>query len=241
MNVPRRRTAGLVALGLWAVTAAACGWRDVRATVTFRQAHGLREGQSLVYNGVRAGEITGVTLDPGGRALVRVRIPRRYRKTLYREADYSVGRPGGVFDTSGERQITVTDRPGPRTPLEDGVVIEGREPLLGLLLDGVRDAAAIAWDQTRELGRKLADEAAATEAGRRLKEAMRRLEDALARGEAALAPQIEGLRQYAEAYRDDLRSRGHEREAEEFWAEFERWYTRMRSLPTSPAPPAAVR
>lgn len=212
-----------------ALIVGACGWRDVTVTITFRDARGLRAGQPLVYNGVKAGEVSAIGLDPSGRARVDVAVPSRYREVLYLEADYAISKPGGLLDTSGERQIEVGDRPGPRTPLKDGAVIQGREPLLDLLVQGARDVAVVAWEETQKLGQRLADEIAASEAGRRLGQEMRRLNEHVSAGGADLPARLEAARRQAEAYREELLRLGRGQEAQAFWDRFERWYSEMRA------------
>lgn len=207
----------------------ACGWRDVTVTITFKDARGLRAGQPLVYNGVKAGEVSAIGLDPTGRARVDVAVPSRYREVLYLEADYAISKPGGLLDTSGERQIEVRDRPGPRTPLKDGAVIQGREPLLDLLVQGARDAAVVAWEETQKLGQRLADEIATSETGRRLAEEMRRLGERISAGSADVPAGLENARRQAEAYRDELLRLGRGEDAQAFWDRFERWYAEMRA------------
>lgn len=220
---------GIGSAVILALVVGACGWRDVTVTITFKDARGLRAGQPLVYNGVKAGEVSAIGLDPSGRARVDVAVPSRYREVLYLEADYAISSPGGLLDTSGERQIEVGDRPGPRTPLKDGAVIQGREPLLDLLVRGARDAAVVAWEETQKLGQLVADEIATSESGRRLAEEMRRLGERVATGGADVAPGLEKARRQAEAYRDELLRLGRGEDAQAFWGRFERWCSDMRT------------
>lgn len=89
-------------------------------TLHFHDAHGLKERAPIVYAGATAGTVVSVT--PAGNG-VDAKIRVVHDTPLYREARYFVETVGG------KAQITVRDVPGSRTPVRDGEVFDGAEPL----------------------------------------------------------------------------------------------------------------
>lgn len=126
-------TRGLVAIVLVLLASVACA-RSLDFTITYREARGLRPEQPIVYKGLVVGKVRAVDLEPGGTVLVRCRIDPQYRAALYREARFSIEKTGGFLDTSGDRQIVVTDAGSVRTPLQPDDVLAGSEGFLDHLL-----------------------------------------------------------------------------------------------------------
>lgn len=108
----RPRVHGLVALALLAGLLTACSAvrRELNFTVVFRDAKNLCPGQFLVLRGVRVGEVSAVDLAEGDQVPVAVRAYKEFRETLCAEPALAIEKPGGAFDISGERQVTVARR-----------------------------------------------------------------------------------------------------------------------------------
>jgi ABC-type transporter Mla subunit MlaD len=206
--------------------------------LTFRDASGLRPGQFLVYHGVRAGEVEDVALDPGGRVKIDVRVFPEFRDRVYREAAFSIEKPGGILDISGERQITMIDRPGPKTPIERGAIISGQDSIFADLIDRTAAAARDAWEAARRAGEKMAEDFAQTPAGRDLSNAMKDFSEKTAGAASQAGASLDEIKRQAELYREQLLREGREAEAERFSRSFGEWYEQARSAvqPATPAP-----
>jgi len=230
----------LLALALVSVVLSCSGGEGpLEFTVTFEDAQGLQPGQFVVYNGIRVGEVREVDLDASGRVVVLVRAYDKYRDALYREAEFVIEKPGGMIDVSGERQITVNDRSRPRTPIENGDVIEGTDgwvdSALGRLGDLVQGAG--------EYGRAVWDKARAYATSPQAQELYRSLEDAAAR---AREVGVEGYRTFMEetypeleakalAFKNWLVEQGRLEEAKQFWNDFVEWSKRLLGSTEEPA------
>ena len=126
---------------------ACCGNRDaLDFTLTFKDAKNLQPGQFLVYKGIRVGEVKAVELDAGGGVKVNVEVDHEHRAVVYREASFTIEKPNGLTDLSGERQITMEDSGSSRTPVLQGDVLKGSEGLLDRITGTVKDVTTSAVD-----------------------------------------------------------------------------------------------
>ena len=151
----RRPVRPVLLLFLLVLALAGCGWFGLDFVVTFRDARGLQPGQALVYKGVRIGEVRSVDIEPSGAVRVGVRVSRQYRDGVCREAAFVIESPRGWLDTSGVRQITVSDRGGSRTPIRSGDVLQGSDGLLDELLGQAKAVGAMAMETAQRVGQEL--------------------------------------------------------------------------------------
>jgi len=236
----RLRVDGLVALAVLAGLLTACPPRERNFTIVFRDAKNLRPGQFLVLKGVRVGEVTAVDLAAGDQVKVSVRAYKEFRETLCAESAFTIEKPGGMLDISGERQVTVSRRDSSCTPIRPAAVLKGDDSWLDAATEAARGLAAGAWTRARELAEKGAKEFERTPAGRDLGRAMR----GFGPGQGAAddpASRLEAIRRQAVAQREQLEREGRSAEAKAVWDRFEAWYTEARkTLPAaSPAPGGA--
>lgn len=129
----------LVLIALVAVVAAAgigiFGWkfaerhRSLDFTIVFDDAKNLREGQFVVYNGVRIGTVTDVRLGDDRKVTVAVAIDPEHRAKVYSEAIYTIESPT-LINVSGEKQVTMKDVGAARTRIEKGAMIQGTNGFL---------------------------------------------------------------------------------------------------------------
>lgn len=108
-------------------------YRDLEFTIRFDDAKQLKPGQPIVYQGVRIGEVADVTLD-GAQVSVAVSINSEYSSRVYQEAIFEIEAPSVI---SAERQVTVHDRSGSRTPILQGSIVQGTE---GFFIDVLKKA-----------------------------------------------------------------------------------------------------
>lgn len=227
---PRRR--GWLGFALLALACQA----GLTFTVTFDEVGGLEAGDAVVYKGRQIGEVGEVAFPRGGSVEVELAIDHEYRHTLYREAQFALERT-----VTGGHRIVVYDTEGPRTPIEGGEVLRGRQGPLEELVGKVGD-----------LGRDLV-----TEGAERLNEQIDSLRQWLRESESEDPPSttedetdlLERIGDYADRVatmsrqqlerfreeelpelerravelRDWLREQGRNADAERFWRDFRDW------------------
>ncbi len=219
-------------------------------TITYENAEGLRPGQFLVYHGVRVGEVTAVSLEESGAVRIEARAFKEHRDRLYREAEYVIAKPGGLLDLSGEKQITVNDRAGERTPVQTGDVIAGTEGILGRIVSRAQDAGKRAVEagmdaletgkEAFETGKSLATELSrlAEDIGSRpevrdLRKAMEEVAEQAGRLTAEEYREfrrktVPGIREEARKHKGRLEREGRIDEAKRFWEAFTKWVEEVR-------------
>lgn len=219
----------------FALVALACQ-AGLTFTVTFDEVGGLEAGDAVVYKGRQIGEVGDVTFTRAGAVEVELEIDREYRHTLYREAQFALERT-----VTGGHRIVVYDTEGPRTPLEGGEVLRGRQGSLGELMGKVRD---LGRDLVTEGAERLNEQLDAWR--QRLRESEGTEPDATEEEEADLLERVgdyadrvatmsrEQLERFrreelpelerrAAELRDWLREQGRNADAERFWRDFRDW------------------
>lgn len=169
----------------------------LRFTLSYEHAHGLQAEAPVAYKGLTIGQVREVRLDPSGAVLADVRIEAKFKDSVYREADYVI-EPG----PDGRRLVALKDVDGPRTPVQPGEVVRGREALgdqAGRLLDRFgREAMRAVQTAGSQMGQAL--DQAVQEAGREfdrageeLRRAQREAEEARQRALREQPPPATGL------------------------------------------------
>lgn len=213
----------------------ACGAR-LTFTVTFDEVGGLEAGDAVVYEGRQIGEVGDVTFTRAGAVEVELEIDREYRHTVYREAQFALERT-----VTGGHRIVVYDTEGPRTPLEGGEVLRGRQGSLGELMGKVRDLGrdlvtegAERLNEQLDAWRQRLRESEATEPDTTEDEEtdlLERVGDYADRVASMSREQLQRFRREelpelerrAAELRDWLRERGRNADAERFWRDFRAW------------------
>lgn len=231
------RVQGLLAVVFPLVLLAACSVvrRELNFNLVFQDVRNLRPGQFLVLKGVRVGEVTTVDLADGAQVRVGVRVYRQFRETLCEEWAFTIEKPGGALDISGERQVTVSRRADRCTQIKPGAELKGQDSWLDAAVDAARAMAAGAWTKARALADKATTEFAETPAGRDLAKAMREFGGSEPLADTAAA-RLEAIRKQAEAQRAELERAGRAPEAMAVWERFEAWYEEAKK--TLPGPGA---
>jgi hypothetical protein len=206
-------------------------WGGLTFTVVFKDARGLTAGDPVVYRGVKIGAVRSVDVTTDGPVNVGVLIHRKHRETVYREARFVIEEAKENGARQNGRQITVKDRRGDRTSVEEGDVIEGSEAGLAELLRSLEEAGKDVLAAAKRLAEKLADcveEACESPEAERFREDMRdfmRDADKTAREEwdRFRRDRLPALRERAERFREKLKEEGKLERAERFWDDFTRW------------------
>jgi hypothetical protein len=233
-SLPATTRGPSIALGwvlLPVLALAGCGWFGLDFVVTFRDAKGLQPGQAVVYKGIRVGEVRSIDIESSGTVRVGVRVSRQYRESVCREAVFLIENPRGWLDTSGERQITVTDRGGSRTPIGEGDVIEGSDGLLDQLLGQAKAVGAVAFEAAQKIGQELSaslQAAASSPEAQQLGAELQRYGAEAARlsregYEKFRREQLPRLKEEAKRLEKHLEEAGKSEEARKLREDFERW------------------
>jgi hypothetical protein len=212
-------------------------WGGLSFTVVFKDARGLEVGDPVVYRGVKIGAVRSVDVAADGPVRVGVLIQRKHRETVYREARYVIEEAKEHGARENGRQLTMKDRRGERTPIEEGDVIEGGEAGLSEILRSLEEAGKDALDSAKRLADKLADcveeacESPEAERFRKDVDDFMRDADKAAREEWGRFRQerLPALRERAERLRDKWRREGKLDRAEKFWKDFTRWLDEIDS------------
>ncbi len=124
----------LVLIALVAIVATAgigiFGWkfaerhRSFDFTLVFEDAKNLHEGQFVVYNGVRIGNVTDVRLGDDRKIAVTVAIDPEHRDKVYSEAIFVIESPT-LLNVSGEKQVTMKDIGTARTKIDAASIVRG--------------------------------------------------------------------------------------------------------------------
>lgn len=100
--------------------------RDLRFTLTFKNAKNLQPGQFVAYQGTTIGQVTSIDRDSSGLTKVDVTISEKYRSQIYEEASFTIENLE-LLNTSEKYQVVMTDRGNRRTPMQPSAVIAGNE------------------------------------------------------------------------------------------------------------------
>ena len=191
----------------------------------------------MTYKDIKIGEVTSVDLDSSGNVKVTVSIQSKYQDQIYKEAWFSVDKPGGMLDLSGERVVAVEDRNvAEKTPIEDGAIIDG--------YDGWTDQLPERLDQLGDLTKEAAASLRGTlneamESYRNSPEAQAFVESmkdfagkagSMAQEEFQnfARDQMPKIEEKARSLREKLDEEGKSKKAKEFWERFQKWKESLR-------------
>jgi ABC-type transporter Mla subunit MlaD len=217
---------------------------SLRFKVAFEANPKLDKGDPVVFKGIEIGKVSGVDLDREGRVVASVVIEPEYREVVTLEADYRVGRVGGLDGLRGERELAVIDRGG-ATPVADGAVVVGSEGELSDRIEQVKEGLAEAWDRAGSLAdsiKKRFEDAASSEEAEKLGESLQQLaEDARERGQEGWKQlrdeEVPKLKEEARRLREQLEKEGDREAADKLWEELTTWLDSLEPAPTQPAEP----
>ena len=217
--------------------AQSCGQsnKPVEFAIKFNDANGLRTGQFVVYKGLRIGEVTNVSLERDT-VFAAVRIATEHKEMVYREAKFSIDKPGGFTDMSGERQITMDDRGSTKTPVVQGDFVDGYNGFFDDMASKAKSFAQSAWETAKILKDKAAkfvEELQASPEGQQLKKSVEEYADKaqnLAKDQyhKFRDEQLPKLQAEAEKLKQDLEKSGKTEEAKKLWDRFEDWASQAK-------------
>lgn len=233
----------LFVTGLMLAVAACSGGNDALTfTIVFDEAQNLKTGQAVTYKDIKIGEVTSVDLGSSGNVKVKVSIPSKYRDQIYKEAWFSVEKPGGMLDLSGERVVAVEDRNVlEKTPIENDDVIDGYDGWTDQLPERLDQFGDLTEEATSSIEQTLND---ALESYRNSPEAQALVEEMedLARQAGSMAKeefqdfardQMPKIEEKARSLRKKLEQDGRSKKAKEFWDRYQEWKESVQTPDTS--------
>jgi hypothetical protein len=223
----------LFVAGLMLAVGACGGGNDALTfTIVFDEAQNLKTGQAVTYKDIKIGEVTAVDLGSSGNVKVTVSIQPKYRDQIYKEAWFSVEKPGGMLDLSGERVVAVEDRNVPETtPIENGAVIDGYDGWTDQLPERLDQLGDLTEEAASSLEQTLND---ALESYRNSPEAQALVEEMkdFAGKAGSMAEeefqdfareQLPKLEEQARSLKEKLEKEGQKEKAKELWERFKKW------------------
>ncbi|MBF0476115.1 MAG: MCE family protein [Deltaproteobacteria bacterium] len=108
---------------------------DVTLTVAFKSVEGLREGDTVLFDGLPIGLVNRITYNQQGRFEVAVRIKNEFRAALIESSRFYVGDNPG---TPGQRALIMANLNQGGRPLDTAKVIEGTTQLSVIIEKGQR-------------------------------------------------------------------------------------------------------
>jgi preprotein translocase subunit YajC len=185
---------------------------EVKATVVFDRAEGLRKGDPIIADGAPIGVVTKITHLDGNDA-VSIRIDRQHRRDVVGDSLFAIDR----------HRVVVTNTFAVGSPIADGDVLRARRDGVSSWL--ARHAAAVqpliakvkraADDEIDKLDEKHFDEELAA-----LKS---KVPDWKAEGADALDHRLGALKARVAEIEDDLRRSNHAEEARKLKEKFDKW------------------
>jgi hypothetical protein len=211
-------------------------------TIVFDEAQNLKAGQAVTYKDIEIGEVNSVDLGSSGNVKVKVSIQPKYRDQIYKEAWFSVEKPGGMLDLSGERVVAVDDRNvAEKTPIEDGAIIDGYDGWTDQLPERLDRLGDLTTEAASSLRGTLND---AMESYRNSPEAQAFVESMKDFAEKAgsmaqeefqnfARDQMPKIEEKARSLREKLKGEGKSEKAKEFWERFQKWKESLRESDSS--------
>lgn len=224
---------------------AGCEQKPLEFKVSFADASGVKAGQAVSYRGQKIGEVRKVDVE-SGKIVVTLAVDPDKRKVVSRESRFSLARPGGVLDRSGEKQVVVKDPEKGSTPIKPGEEIAGeptlyergvaqaREAVENLPATGVKLYTTLS-DYTSRAKQRWQQFKETPEGKEYLTMLERNTKELVSKGkeqvEVFRRDQLPVLREKAARMRDRMIELGKTKEAQEFWKEFLDW-SKSSSAPT---------
>lgn len=217
------------------------GPEPLHFSVSFAAGEDIAKGRRVVYRGVEIGKVEEVRFGEGG-VLVRLAVEGKHRDAFYREMRFTIDRREGVKGWLGERQVTVTDVEGTRTPIAEGSEVAGYDPLKKDWQAQAEEAGKAALEAAKSGAAKLQEWArdfSSSPETKRFADSLRVYSEKASKAAKKQYDQLERdelphLIQNAKRLKADLEKEGRAEDAKKFWDGFSRW---LADTETAPAPP----
>lgn len=207
----------LLAAGVWLGARYLAHRGDVRATIIFRSAEGLRAGDTVVEGDAAVGKVTRVShLD--GQDAVSIRIGRKHRRAVVNDSFFAIE----------DHRLVVTNGLAVGAPIEDGAVLHAKEDRLSLWL--ARNGAKVQpfLDKLVHAADRKLDEVDADHIEAALDRWKDEAPDWKKQGSDALEKNLTSIRKRVDAIEEDLKHSNRAGEARALKERFDRWVDEVR-------------
>ena len=182
---------------------------EIKATVVFRDAHGLKRGDPVTENGVVIGRVTNVgTLDD--RTAVTVRLARDHRRAIVSDSLFAVDH--------GALVVTNTFAVG--SPVDDGAILNAKEDRVATWLAKHGGAVKPYLDAARAKADQWID--------RDFDDWTAKLPEWKREGSDSLQRHVEDVKQRVAKAESDLRKNDHADEAKKLKEKLNRWLEEVK-------------
>lgn len=216
-----------LAAGVWTAARWLRHRNDLRVTVIFDSATGLREGNHVTRDGVVIGRVTGVAAQDGQEA-VSLRIDAPDRKRLQTDSLYE------VLGSPPRARLEVRSMLAIGKPLADGAVVYAREDRIGNWIAKQKAAVAPLIEKITRSADDLKRKYEAGEFDRELETWKKKLPEWEKEGGAAFSRNVEELKRRVARVEAELRAQNRKDDADSLRSRFDKWLKEVRSKEVRP-------
>ena len=194
----------VLAVGVWFGARWLVHRGEVKATIVFRDAHGIQRGDPVVENATVVGRVTGVSaLDD--KTAVTVRLSRDHRRAIVTDSLFAIE----------HRTLVVMNTFAVGRPIDDGAIITPREDRVSTWLAKHGGAVKPYLDAARAKADQWIDHDFDSWTAK--------LPEWKREGSASLERHLDEAKQRVTKAEDDLRKTNHADEAKKLKEKFDRW------------------
>jgi preprotein translocase subunit YajC len=182
---------------------------EVKATIVFNDAHGLRRGDPVVENGATVGRVVAID-KVDERTAVTIRLDRDHRRSIVSDSLFAVD----------HQSLVVTNTFAVGAPIDDGAVIRVKEDGVSRWLAKHAGAVKPYLDAARAKADSFLD--------RDFDEWTKKVPEWKREGSAAFDKHLEEAKKRVEKTKTDLRNSNKAAEARKLEEKFEKWLAEVK-------------
>jgi hypothetical protein len=202
----------LIAAAVWFGARALVHRGEVKATIVFDHAVGLRAGDPVVADGTPIGVVTKITQLDGSDA-VSVRIDREHRRDLVSDSMFAIGK----------HRVIVTNTFAVGSPVADGAVLRARTDRVSTWLAKHAKSVQPLIAKVKHVADENIDKLDAKHLDAELASLKAKVPDWKAEGSDALDQRLAAVKSRVAKIEDDLRRSNRAEEARKVKEKFEKW------------------
>jgi ABC-type transporter Mla subunit MlaD len=207
----------LIAAGVWLGMRYVMHRGEVRATVVFRSAEGLRAGDPVVEGQTEVGKVTQVARLEGQDA-VGIRILRDHRRAVVSDSLFAIE----------DHRLVVTNTLAVAGPIDDGAVLYAKEDGLSRWLAKHSGKVQPFIEKLKHAADQKLDEVDADHIGAALERWKDEAPDWKKQGRESVDRHLAAIRARVEKLENDLKRSNKTKEARQLKEKFERWVDEVR-------------
>lgn len=177
---------------------------EIKTTIVFKNAHGLKRGDAVVENGIAVGRVVGIApIDD--QTAVTVRLDRDHRRSIVSDSMFTID----------HRELVVSNTFAVGRPVDDGAVLTAREDRVTQWLAKHGGAVKPYLDAARSKADEWID--------RDFDDWSAKLPEWKREGSASFDSHLDDVKARVTKAENDLRSHDHADEAKKLKEKFDRW------------------